>query len=308
MFAASRFVSVAVALLLAQSVVAAGKESKAQPPKGAAKTAAGAASQAPSAPVAPPPFAPVVFREGDDVRAWMANNPKKVFDWIEDRIAKVPNKADKFSTREERQAYESAVHDALSSVGQLPFVFPCPKAYNADAQAFEVMAIFFGIKGSEVATRGLSGVGHRDIRIGTENRVVSTYTAQNGFGASFDVTKTEADVYSIAVPEGIAHGPAELQPGSFGTQRDALPGGVITYHLPVPMSSADARLADGELACAALVTLMPPFATEFARVSPPTRDMRSAYHYKVHAFVAKLDRFMVVNKATGQVYLEFKRY
>lgn len=304
----SRCVSLAVVLLLAQSVAgAAGKGGKVSPAKAPSVPVAASVAEPAPASVVLPPFSPLVFREGDDVRAWLANNPKKVYEWIGERIAKVPNKVDQFSTREERRAYESAVFDAVASVGQLPFVFPCSKKYNPDAQAFEIGVAFFGIRDRDVMANGLAGLRLRELRIGSESLSVSTYTAQNAYGASIEVTKSEADHYSIAVSDGISHGPAELQPGAFGSPRDADPESLITYRVPLPMPSADARAADAGLACAAVITLLPPFITEYDRVMTPTRDIPAAYHFKVHAFVAHVDRFMVVNKATGQVYLEFKR-
>ena len=172
--------------------------------------------------------------------AWMDLQPQEVFDGLRTALPRCPTRRTSFRRVRSGRHTESAVHDAIEFSGAVAVRVPRPKAYNADARLLKSWQSSLVSKGSEVATRGLSGWASRHPALARKIASFPRTRHRTVWGQLYVMTRLRLTIYSIAVPEGIAHGPAELQPGSFGTQRDALPGGVITY-LPVPMSSADAR-------------------------------------------------------------------
>lgn len=261
-------------------------------------TQAEAANSAPL-PQAPAPFAPVFWRENVSPTEYLRNEPPKVFEWIETLIKSGPGKVDQFSTREERQQYESALPEKMKSVGPLAFVARCAKKYDPERQVFEIKHPATAFKDLRLKNPHPEALNLRRLLVATANVKKDTYKAQNAYGATTEVIRSVSDDYVLAYPSG-----SSTEPGSI-----VIPGSTTTiykytfvyYSVTVPMPSAEAREKDKDIACLYVLTLEPPYIFKFEEREIPTRDWAFDSTTNGFAFYGKLDRLWVINKSNGEV-------
>lgn len=260
-------------------------------------------------PQVPASFAPVLWSEGLSTTEYLRNEPPKVFEWVEAQIKSVPGKIDQYSTREERQQYESALIEKMKSVGQLAFVANCQKKYDADRQAFEIKNAAFAIKDLLLKDPNPEALKLRKLIIARTNVKKETYTAQNAYSATTEVIRDVSDDYVLAYPSGPYSEPSTIViPGS-SVATTLLPYryNFIYYSVTLPMPTAEAREKDKDIACLSIFTLEPPYVFKFRERDSPTRDSPFDRTTNGFAFYGKLDHLWVINKSSGEVFSKNSR-
>lgn len=77
------------------------------------------------APPPPPPFSPIYFNPSESVVAYLANEPQKVYAWIEAQSSNIPGKPDQYTTTEERQKYEVTLAEKMRAIQPIPIIGAC---------------------------------------------------------------------------------------------------------------------------------------------------------------------------------------
>ena len=257
----------------------------------------------------PPPFAPVFWKEDISPVEFLRNDPSKVFEWLETQIKTVPGKIDQFSTREERQQYETALTEKMKAIGQIAFVSNCLKKYDPDRQIFEIKAPAFAIKDTMLKEPNPELLKLRKLMVGRANVKRDTYTGQNAYGATTEIIRDVADDYVIAYPSGANSEPSSIVTSGSSASTVSLPYryNFIQYSTSLSMPPAEAREKDKEISCVAVDSIEPPYIFRFKERDTPTRDSPFDRTSNGFAFFGKLDHLWIVNKATGAVYSKHSR-
>lgn len=301
------------AALLATSATAQTKKSPAKPTVTQEQaTQPAAAAVAPPPP--PPPFEPVTWAADKPATAYVSNEIAKVYAWLEGKIAAVPGKPDKFSTPDEVATYGKAVSAAVGSIGSLAVVAPCSKEYKPELQEFEIKVGLPPIKDYSLRSPDPEVEKLRKIVVGTRVTEKSTYTGQNAYGASTEVFKEVRDEFVLSFADGSATSPADaIRP--VGGLSSSYYASRLPYHetlniltMSVKMPSAEARAADGAMACLYVVSPVAPFAFKYRERTLPNRNSPFDRTANGFAILGKLDRVAVINTNTGQVYKEVVRW
>lgn len=261
----------------------------------------------PATPPLPPPFSPVFFKEDIKVLDYLANDPKKVYDWVQEQLTTVPGKPDQFSTSDDRKKYETAVQQRMAGLGAFPVVGNCTKKYNADNQSYEVRRFLSGIDDPSLIAVNAEALRLR--RLTALKAVVSTeqYTAQNAYGASIEVAKETSEEYVLSFPVG--NEPRSiLVPGS-GAMSSSTPYKSLFNYLQMTMNmpASDARDADKQIGCLFVLSLRAPYAFKFNERDTPTRAVPFESVVRGFSLYGNLDRMVVFNKVTGAVYAQADR-
>lgn len=293
------------ASLAALSLAAAAQQpiKKAATPK-KAEAVAEPAKAAPAVSTPPLPFSPQFFEAKLPLTAYQVNEPVKVYDWLAKYISEIPGRPDQFSTADERRAYDLAVAERLKSVGQIPVVGKCQKKYDGDLQRYEIKTSIHSIQNhlilKEVDARSQNV---KVLSFSTENVKRDTYTAQNGYGAETQVSRTVADAYALAFPLSMA--PASiLVDGSTRMTNIPLPYDLDFRYLQfnVGMPAANARANDKDIGCLFVFSIAPPYLLKFSDRSTPTRNLPFENNVTYYAIYGSLDQVAVINKSTGELY------
>lgn len=261
----------------------------------------------PAPPPPPPPFSPVVYKEGVPVTDYLVNEPQKVYEWIQGQLTSVAGKPDQYSTSEEKQKYETAVRERMSTLGQLPIPSICARKYDADAQAFEVKTLLSSIKDIMLENPKPEAIKLRKMVLGRLNQTTETYKGQNAYGASVDVSKTSSDEYAFSFPAG-SEPSGVIVPGntasSFATPYRYTFNFLV---LSVKMPPAVARDSEKQISCLSVLTLDPPYIFKFRERDTPTRDLPYDRTVNGYSMFGKLERVLVFNKASGEIYTQAAR-
>lgn len=260
-------------------------------------------------PPPPPPFEPVFWKEDISPVEVLRNNPPKVYEWIETQIKAVPGKPDQFSSREERERYETAVAEKMKTLGPLAFVSGCEKKYDADYQTFEVKAYAFPIQDVLLKEPNPEALRLRKFRVGRENIKSDSYSGHNAYGATSVVIREVSDDYVLAYPSGPDSEPSSIV--KRGSTLTSTPSpyryDFISYTTSIPMLPAEAREKEKDIACLTVVSLEPPYIFRFKERREPMRSSPYDMITNGFAFYGKLDRLWTVNRETGEVYSKHSR-
>lgn len=283
--------------------------------KGTVSTASKSASVA---------FTPVFWQSDLSANKYFLNEPAKVFAWVKLALTEnqksLPKAPDVFSTKEEREHYQAALEANINTFSPIPMQVDCTRKYSPDSQSYE-----FKIRATPVAHFLKDGeiskpsqdipkerLALRRIKlVGSDNfKVDKKYQASNAYGKTVEVTEYSATEYIVTTPSGASSEPSDTFKPSISA--DSITRGMYMlsmgdYILSGVMSPAQAREVDKEIACLAVVKLMPPSLVYGGDVSTPTIDKPTKVYFTYHGFLGLLDRILVVNKSTGAVYAEAQR-
>lgn len=259
--------------------------------------------------VPPTSFTPVFWKDDISPVEYIRNDPVKVFDWLETQIKSVPGQVDQFSTRDERQQYETALTEKMKKIGQFAFISNCLTKYDAECQIFEIKDAAFAIKDNLLKEPNPEALKLRKLTLGKANAKKDTYTGQNAYGATTEIIRDVSDDYVFAYPSGANFEPSSIiKPGSTLTSASIPYRYNFIYYLrSLPMSSAEAREKYKDISCLAVVSIEPPYVFRFKELDLPTRDFPFERISNGFAIYGKLDQLWVVNKVTGEVYLKHSR-
>ncbi len=251
-----------------------------------------------------PNFSPVYFNPNESPLAYLANDPLKVYAWIEARTESVPGKPDQYSTTEERQKYEVALAERMKEVQPIPIVGPCQKKYDPDQQSFEIKVLLSSIKDYSLKSPNPEALNLRRLTLTQANVQRDTYTAQNAYGATTEVSRTKSDDYVLVFPAGASNEPTSVLVSGNASTSVRLPYrysfNFLTLSAKLP--PAEARENDKQIVCMYIFSLEPPYAFKFREREMPTRDLPYERSSNGFALFGRLDQVAVINKASGQVY------
>lgn len=295
-----------IAALLALSVsVGAGAQTpakKSQPKPSANKPIESAPS--PSVEPLPPPFAPIYFNSSESPVAYLANDPQKVYAWIEAQTASIAGKPDQYTTTEERQKYGVALTERMKTIQPIPIVGPCQKKYVPDRQSFEVKVLLSSIKDYSLKSPNPESLNLRRLTLAHANVQSDTYTAQNAYGATTEISRTISDEYVLAFPAGASNEPASVLISGNTSSSIRLPYrySFNFLSLSAKLPPAEARDADKQIVCMYIFSLEPPYTFKFKEREAPTRDLPFDRTANGFAMFGRLDQVAVINKVSGQIY------
>ena len=305
-----RFTSIATALLFftVTSVNAQNTPKKNQRKPSTAKSV-DTASQPPAAALPPAPlskpFAPIHFNSNESLLVYLANEPRKVYAWVEAQIAGVPGKPDQFTTTEERQKYDLALNEKMKAIQPIPIIGACQKKYDPDRQSFEVKVLLSSIEDLSLKSPNPEAMNLRRLSLTQTNIQRDTYSAQNGYGANVEVSRTISDDYVLAFPGGPQSEPASvLSTGNTTSSSIRLPYRysfnflVLSAKLP----PSEARESEKQIVCMYIFSLEQPYIFKFRERESPTRDSPFEQTTNGFALFGRLDQVAVINKVSGQIY------
>ena len=255
----------------------------------------------------PTPFQPVFFASTEKMSAYVANEPVKIYQWVESQIQSIPGKPDQFSTSEERQRYEAAVAERMGSIRAIPFIGHCQHKYKADQEQFEVKVLMMPVKDFLADGTDPEALKLRKLLLAGVNQKDDTYASQNAYGATVEVYRTVSDEYVLTFPAG-----PENEPSSAVVLHDSITSNLAPYvpykhklyylQLSAKLSPADARASDKQLACLLVFSLSKPFIVRYKERKIPTRDSPFDTTSNGYALFGRLDQVAVFNKSTGELY------
>ena len=253
------------------------------------------------------PFQPVFFTSTEKMSAYVGNEPVKIYQWVESQIQSIPGKPDQFSTPEERQRYEAAVTERMSSIRAIPFIGHCQHKYKADQEQFEVKVLMSPITDFLADGTDPEALKLRKLWLAGVNKKDDTYASQNAYGATVEVYRTVSDEYVLTFPAG-----SENEPSSVVVLDDSLRSNLMPYipyklrsyylQLSAKLSPANARASEKQLACLFVFSLSKPFIVRYKERKIPTRDSPFDTTSNGYAFFGQLDQVAVFNKGTGELY------
>lgn len=255
-------------------------------------------------PPSPPPFAPIYFNSNESPVAYLANDPQKVYAWIEAQTISIPGKPDQYTTIEERQKYEIALTERMKTIRPIPIVGPCQKKYDPDRQSFEIKVLLSSIKDYSLKSPNPESLNLRRLTVAQANLQRDTYTAQNGYGATTEISRTLSDDYILAFPAGASNEPASVLISGNTSSSIRLPYRYTFNFLSMSakMPPAEARDNDKQIVCMYIFSLEPPYTFKFKEREVPTRDLPFDRTANGFALFGRLDQVAVINKVSGQIY------
>ena len=258
----------------------------------------------PPSPSVPLPFSPVYFNPGESPVAYLVNDPQKVYAWIEAQTSSIPGKPDQYSTTEERHRYEVAITERMKTIQPIPLVGACQKKYDPDRQSFEVKVLLSSIKDYSLKSPNPEALNLRRLTLAQANVQRDTYTAQNAYGATTEISRTISDDYVLAFPAGASNEPSSVLTSGNTSSSTRLPYRYIFNFLSLSakLPPAEARDTDKQIACMYIFSLEPPYTFKFKEREAPTRDLPFERTANGFALFGRLDQVAVINKVSGEVY------
>jgi hypothetical protein len=252
-------------------------------------------------------FTPVFYKAETKITAYQVNDAKKVFDWVQSQIALVPGTPDQFSSTEDKQKYRVTLQERMAAIGPIPMPGPCVQKYDADSKTFEVKSALPPLKRYAIDGLGPGATWQRKLLLATTRIDRSKYKAQNSFGASVEVSKTSSDQYAFVFTQG--NEPDQL------VVSDSSYEGLVVAHLDrksflqlnVEMAPTDARKNADQMECLFVVSLEAPYTFSYEEKLSPTRDIPIDIEVSGRAMFGKLERMVVFNKTTGEVFTQASR-
>ena len=250
------------------------------------------------------PFVPIYFKPGESPLVYLANEPQKVYAWVEAQISSIPGKPDQYTTAEERQKYDLAVSERMKSVQPIPMIASCQKKYDADRQSFEIKVLLSPINDYSLKSPNPETLNLRRLTLAITGYKRDTYTAQNSYGATTEVSRTTSDDYVLAFPAGASNEPTSvLTPGNTSSST-RLPYrfsfNFLTMAAKLPPT--EARESEKQIVCMYIFSLEQPYTFKFTERESATRDLPFERTANGFAMFGRLDQVAVVNKQSGQIY------
>ena len=253
------------------------------------------------------PFQPVFFASTEKMSAYVANEPVKIYQWVESQIQSIPGKPDQFSTPQERRRYEAALTEHMGNIRAIPFIGYCEREYKADQEQFEVKIPMMAVKDFLADGTDPEALNLRKIRLAAVNKKDDKYASQNAYGAAVEVYRAVSDEYVLTFPAG-----PENEPSSVVVPGSSLASDLIRYlpyklkfhylRLSAKLSPADARANDKQLTCLYVFSLSKPFVVRYKEREIPTREYPFDTTSNGYALFGRLDQVAVFNKGTGELY------
>lgn len=293
-------------VLLGMAFVAAAASAQAP----AKKAKPGSAAKPPQvqpepAPPTPAPFVPVHWDAALPPSAYQQNTPQLVYGWVQDKLKAIPSKIDQFSSTAERAAQELAVKDVMASIAPIAFLVPCTATYDGDKKTFKVSRSASPFYDYMLKSPHAENLKMR--KLGWTRRFVSIESPRlSSSGRLIGEHKTTNEEFVLGIPAGPANEPSVIvgKPSINTTRyRDNL----LDYITFVPMSQEDAREKHPQMTCMAVLSLQAPYIFKY------TEDEVSNYYPKHYTetrgfgVFGKLDRWAVVNKVSGETYVDYTR-
>lgn len=256
------------------------------------------------APPPPPPFSPIYFNPSESVVAYLANEPQKVYAWIEAQSSNFPGKPDQYTTTEERQKYEVTLAEKMRAIQPIPIIGACQKKYDPDRQSFEVKVLLSSIKDYSLKSPNPETLNLRRLMLTQVNVQRDTYTAQNAYGATTEISRTISDDYVLAFPAGASNEPSSVLTAGNTSSSTRLPYRYIFNFLSLSakLPPTEARDTDKQIVCLYIFSLESPYTFKFKEREAPTRDLPFERTANGFALFGRLDQVAVINKVTGQIY------
>ncbi len=258
-------------------------------------------------PAPPPSFSPAFYDPNASVLTYLSNDAKKVYDWVQEQMNSLPGKPDQYATSEDKKKYAFALAERMKGIAPIPFIGRCQKKYDADRQAFEVQEVLFSIKDLTLASPNPESLKLRKLTVGRENVKRDGYTGNNAYGATTEVARSVSDEYVLAFPAGPTNEPSSIlsQGGSTGIT-------IYRYSfnylkLAAKMPPVEARENEKQIACIHVFSLDTPYIFKFMEQEFPTRSSPRDTTTNGFALFGKLDKMMVINRETGEVYDQAER-
>lgn len=252
-------------------------------------------------------FQPLFYATTEKIGAYVANEPVKIYQWVESQIQSIPGRPDQFSTPEERQRYEAAVIERMSSIRAIPFIGHCDHKYKVDQEQFEVKIPILPITDFLADGTNPESLELRKLWLAGVNKKDDTYASQNAYGATVEVYRTISDEYVLTFPAGPGN-----EPTSAVVLDEFITSKLISYipyklrlhylQLSAKLSPANARASDKQLACLFVFSLSKPFIVRYKERKIPTRDSPFDTTTNGYALFGRLDQVAVFNKGTGELY------
>lgn len=252
----------------------------------------------------PSPFSPIYFTPSESPVTYLANDPQKIYAWIDAQASSIPGKPDQYTTTEDRQKYEVALTERMKTIQPIPIVGACQKKYDPDRQSFEVKVLLSSIKDYSLKSPNPEALNLRRLTLAQANVQRDTYTAQNAYGATTEISRTISDDYVLAFPAG-----ASNEPTSVLTSGNTLSSTRLPYRysfnflsLSAKLPPAEARDTDKQIVCMYIFSLESPYTFKFREREAPTRDLPYEQTSNGFALFGRLDQVAVINKVSGQIY------
>lgn len=266
------------------------------------------------APVAPPaampkPFAPVFFDPAAPVLQYVQNEPRKVYDWVVEQLVSVPGKPDKFSSLDERSAYDAALAARMGGLGAIPIIGRCILDYNIAYETYEVKALAAPVKsdidGSHSKPEALN---LRRVTLGKANEKTDSYEASNAYGAITKVLRNTSDNYALVLSGIPGNEPSSaLARGASSSVLSGYLHDFYYYRQSVKMPRDMARSLEKDIGCLYVASLAAPWVVTYQERTSPTRSDPIDETDNYFALYGKLDMVAVINKATGEIYSKVER-
>lgn len=226
--------------------------------------------------------------------AYVDNDPGRVATWLQAQLDDIPGKPDRFSTEAERNQYVVALGERARTIGQLAFVHHCPRSYDPDQSLYVFKPIVRSVQKTDVKAIDDQGLELGEVAAGVISEVTDSYLAQNGYGATFEVSRRSVVDLSIVFPRSISPrgGYHEYNRGS----------NMTSYEILVKMEPSEARRRDADLACLYVVSVLPPIMFGRSSREFPKRDTPLDLKMKTISVFGTLDMLLVMDRHTGQVF------
>lgn len=254
-------------------------------------------------------FQPARWTAEAPILSYLTNDPAKIFQWTNVQLSAIVGKPDQFSTSDERRVYQEAISQKLKDIGPLAIIHQCPKKYNSERQEFEIKIGGFAINDATLKDPNPEALSLRRVVIGRGETSRDTYSGQNAYGATTEITRTVSELFAITFPFDQNQDPSSVWVAASTNLRGPVPYrlnyGAYTFN--IPMAPAEAREQDKSISCLAVITLSSPGTFKFTERIRPTRDMPFDNTTNFNAFTGTLDMLAIINNATGMVYAKAMR-
>jgi hypothetical protein len=262
------------------------------------------AATSPNAPtVKPSEPRPTEWRADSPLTVYANNDGQSVVSWFVEKLARLPGKPDQFSTKEERNAYLKRIDDLAAEFGPIPIAFKCQAKYDADKQSFFVRTPAFSAPDARSQNFNPEPLEIMKISVGSQLVSRDSYAGQNAYGATIQVSRTKTN--SFAVLYSMSEGPDFFLPSTSPSSGYRARYG--SYVVNFPMPSDLARQESDHIRCLAVATPVPPYIVTYDSNTAPTRDLPFETQDHVTGLVARLDRLIFFNTASGESYATYLR-
>lgn len=297
----------------AQNQPPATKAVNAAPPKQQARKVVEPPAVAVQAPAAvpeevPKAFAPVFFDPAVPVLQYAPNDPKKVYEWVVGQLASTPGKPDKFSSPEERSAYDAALAARMGGIGPIPIIGRCITKYDPALEVYEAKGHAGSIKASiDGFSMKPEAMNLRRVFLARMNEKVDSYEASNAYGAVTKVFQKSSDTYAVVLQSGPGNEP------SSSIERGNSPGyggylySFYYYKQTFKMPRDQARSVEKDIGCLYVASLTAPWVVAYKEQTYPTRSEPFDETEQYFGLYGKLDMIAVINKASGEIYAKVER-